>query len=105
MQYLRAQCPAAHPPAVPPHARRALRGLARGYDGRMGGGRARTAAGAGAALEEIACAASVTFPPICHAWLFFRREVVSNKCSKISQPFEIRRGSCQGDLHSCPSSE
>src|SRR5262249_14709128 len=32
---------------------------------------------------------SVTFPPICHGWLWFRREVVSNKCSKISRSFEI----------------
>ena len=69
MQHLRAQRPAALPPAVPPHARRALRGLARGYDGGMGRGRARTAAGAGKKLGLFCWAASVTFPPICHAWL------------------------------------
>src|SRR5262245_32065665 len=52
MQHLRAQRRAARPSAVPPPARRALRGLARGYHRRMGRGRARTAAGAGAALER-----------------------------------------------------
>src|SRR5204862_7595115 len=33
-----------------------------------------------------------TFPPIYHGWLWFRREVVSNKCSKISRSFEIGGG-------------